>query len=78
MADNPFAFPQPIATLDGGLYMACEKHQDFGGMLLRDWFAGQALAGNCGFTVTDDSISADQLVAEAYAIADAMMAHRSK
>jgi hypothetical protein len=45
MADtNPYAFPQPVATLDGGIYMACEKHEDFGGMLLRDWFAGMCQA----------------------------------
>lgn len=47
-----------------------------GGMSLRDWFAGQALAGKCAFPA-DSGIVADKLVAEAYIIADAMIAARN-
>lgn len=42
------------------------------GMSLRDWFAGQALAGLCGGTTTATST----IVSEAYRVADAMLAAR--
>jgi len=49
-----------------------------GGMTLRDWFAGQALAGMCAFHGTygannDPASNADR----AYEQADAMLADRS-
>ena len=46
------------------------------GMTLRDWFAGQALAGllaNVGFT---GEVTYDGLAYDAYRIADAMLAAR--
>jgi hypothetical protein len=52
-------------------------HFNLGGMSLRDWFAGQALAGGIsgdnskGYTV-------DEMAFDAYQIADAMLAARSK
>jgi hypothetical protein len=43
------------------------------GMTLRDWFAGQALNGICG-----QQNEPDDYAREAYAIADSMLATRSK
>lgn len=66
--DNPAAFPitpEVWAT-----------HPDFHGMTLRDWFAGQALAG---FTVaTNSTIEPEKYAAACYSLADAMLAARSK
>lgn len=78
--ENPFAFPSP----DDG------RPSDGYGMLLRDWFAGQALAG---FLASEDLKSKNAIVSMAdkagvdmasvraaivYAIADAMLAERAK
>jgi len=57
------AFPVP------GTYGAVDS-----GMTLRDWFAGQALAGS-DISHIDDSTAAAR---HAYALADAMLAERSK
>jgi len=46
-------------------------YRDNEGMSLRDWFAGQALAGLCARTPDASS-------AWAYQLADAMLAERSK
>ena len=43
------------------------------GMSLRDWFAGQALAG-----MPDVCESVDVIAEQAYAMADAMLAERAK
>lgn len=45
------------------------------GMTLRDYFAGQALAGICALDALKHH-PADQLAREAYEIADAMMEKR--
>ena len=45
-----------------------------GGMMLRDWFAGQALVGLLAFDTDDAQTSAR----EAYEHADAMLAERVK
>ena len=52
------------------------NHTLGGGMSMRDWFAGQALAG----MTTRQSFHAIEDVAamQAYAMADAMIAERSK
>lgn len=65
------------------MYCAVEKHPDFGGMSLRHYFAGQALAGLAGnFSAlaradiemrTDVDVS-EMLAVNAYAMADAMLA----
>ena len=57
-------------------------HGGYPGMSLRDWFAGQAISGGAymlGISGADQE-SADRrtLVATAYAIADDMLAERSK
>ena len=65
--DGGPAFPSPSV-----------QHVDLRGMSLRDWFAGQALAGllaseggsDCGF------YTAPAAAARAYDIADAMLAAR--
>ncbi len=66
--ENPPAFP----TL--------EPHPPFGGMTLRDWFAGQALAGllaNPQHSIVDDwSWRSGSLTGDAYDYADAMLAAR--
>lgn len=63
--ENPSAFP--VSTIDG--YTA-------DGMTLRDWFAGQALAAwlSDGLPRSLDSTVA----AEAYGLADAMLAERER
>lgn len=52
------------------------------GMSLRDWFAGQALAGMCAYSGRVFGDDARDLMkdraANAYAHADAMLAERSK
>lgn len=61
--NNPRAFPS--AAID----------DRYGGMSLRDWFAGQWLAGLAAEGV---AASAEEYAEEAYDIADAMLAQRAK
>jgi len=72
-AANPFTFPvsQDIWA----------NHPDFHGMTLRDWFAGQALAGlmanaNMPFAPDYAEVEPEQIGAAAYDIAEAMLAAR--
>jgi len=51
--------------------------QNYNGMTLRDWFAGQALAGECARTASSEMFPQNAAVA-AYKIADAMLAEREK
>jgi len=65
--NNPQAFP---FAADYGHPAAC------GGMTLRDWFAGQALAGTNPFELSGWG---DAEIAERfYQIADAMLAERER
>lgn len=71
--DGGPAFPRPASTDEHT--EPCNHYLDQQGMSLRDWFAGQALAGikpepSC-WTPAD-------LAARAYVIADAMIAERNK
>lgn len=69
--ENPRAFPGPSALSDKG-------------MALRDWFAGQALAGmvgNSGITMSfgqSHPESNETMATVAYCLADAMLAHRQQ
>lgn len=79
MSDNTggLAFPQPMAaTPTGEMYCAVEKHPDFGGMTLRDYFAAKAMQGILANPNKDYFVG--HLVGEAYIIADAMLAEREK
>jgi len=78
--DGGPAFPRPLST---GIIIreGVEQHIDCfpqAGMSLRDWFAGQALAGiqaNPHF----DLVHGEEYTAErAYAYADAMLSAREK
>jgi hypothetical protein len=55
---------------DGNLHPAPTMH---GGMTLRDWFAGQALAGLLALETPHDLMARD-----AYILADAMIKERAK
>ena len=63
---------------DGGPafpHMMADGHRDYAsGMSLRDWFAGQALAGLLAQTPTAES--AAMFARESYVCADAMLAAR--
>lgn len=75
--ENPFAFPsEQSEALDGGWNDTLVR-----GMTLRDWFAGQALAGpvavlahHCAEHERD--FASPEAAAAAYRIADAMLAER--
>lgn len=75
--DGGPAFPleNPRHLENGDLF------KQFPGMSLRDWFAGQALAGLVTSNVRDclyGTQSADRYAEDAYCIADAMLAERAK
>lgn len=57
--------------------LTTEHHYHHDGMTLRDWFAGQALAG---LMAEKDNVSApiNILTGTAYEYADAMLAERAK
>jgi hypothetical protein len=68
------AFPAAVTVSASG-----DVYHGFDGMTLRDWFAGQALAGICANPAWNDtfhkSVSAPSAEA-AYSMADAMLAAR--
>lgn len=67
--ENPLAFP--VSSIDG-----FTQH----GMTLRDWFAGQALAGICAASVghMTDGTNESTLAYGAYLIADEMLHAREQ
>lgn len=75
--ENPSAFPSPMIP---------EWSEGASGMSLRDWFAGQAItmiihqcSGDAAFGYPEGIDSMEQMFAvKSYAIADAMLAERSK
>ena len=77
MKDGGPAFPAVIPIEHSDMQGKDYPNYSESGMTLRDWFAGQALADNCGYPTTKDT-NPTNLVREAYAIADAMLAEREK
>jgi len=70
------AFPTFVAIGPSG-----DAYPGFYGMTLRDWFAGQTLASLPLRDWSDFTTGADKIKAwaqSAYAVADAMLAERSK
>jgi hypothetical protein len=75
MNDGGPAFPQSETANGNPMYAEHGDHS--GGMSLRDWFAGQALAGilGDGHSCWDSSVlqgNARQIALRAYEMADAM------
>lgn len=72
--DGGPAFPCQSFEYDAGIRVPVFEH----GMTLRDWFAGQALAGIAGMAmcVRSDDWPDDRCSAYAYELADAMLAAR--
>ena len=70
--DNPRAFPgQPRDSHD----VPCDEYNP--GMTLRDYFAGQALAGLV-YHQADFELTPANWAHDAYQLADAMLAEREK
>lgn len=67
--ENPPAFPNTGAYGHTGDYLP------EGGMTLRDYFAGQALAGWCANSSV--SLLEEEMATSAYVFADAMLAARN-
>lgn len=65
------AFPLPLGSQD-------LPEPAYGGMSLRDWFAGQALAGMMASEVDGSTYNEDPAAERAYRFADAMLAEREK
>jgi hypothetical protein len=85
---GPLAFPQPMVNRDGHVVAADEYADHYGGMELRDYFAGQAIVG---ILMQQTNVAAMKAILEgvgievhaavgaaAYAYADAMLAARAK
>ena len=70
--DGGPAFPRFEAPVHGSYPIPV------GGMSLRDWFAGQALAGWMASFIADEAVKADGCAQLAYQLADAMLAARSE
>ena len=82
--DGGPAFPVPVLADKDGTFISTHQWAGYmesggGGMTLRDWFAGQALAGLCsrnlGHTHVDNCHGT---AARAYVIADAMLEARGR
>lgn len=75
--DGGPAFPRPISETDKGTDYEAILSMDQSGMSIRDWFAGQALAG----VLARDDLAVGEIrgiVIGAYMVADAMLAEREK
>lgn len=55
-----------------------DEGYDKDGMTLRDWFAGQALAGMADYAIKDDDMAWSDLARNCYRVADAMLSERDK
>ena len=72
--DGGPAFPVTANHMVDGLWQSCDE----GGMTLRDYFAGQALQGLASSGWAENEVDATVAAANAYRLADAMIAERSK
>lgn len=70
--DNPPAFPVKVKRATSSDPLAMSREVQLEGMTLRDWFAGQALAG----MLASGPYAAMSMAADAYDYADAMLAVR--
>jgi hypothetical protein len=81
MNDGGPAFPQPMASANGGrLFEIMEKSPLSGGMSLRDYFAAAAVQSvSCGIMAetTEGGTAAMSVAISAYKIAEAMLVVRS-
>lgn len=73
--DGGPAAPVTIRAMTPNGMMSFDAHP---GMTLRDWFAGQALAGSCKPGPDGWGLSEQDVAVWAYAFADAMLAERNK
>ena len=75
--DGGPAFPNPMNRDDRGT--AFPQEYGYGGMSLRDWFAGQAMVGILarGWDAYQSG-SPETLAADCYAMSDAMLAAREE
>lgn len=71
--DGGPAFPRPESSDQFG-----NLHFGAHGMSLRDWFAGQALAGLAGISDGYDDHKGQSVAGIAYRLADAMLAAREQ
>lgn len=81
LEQNPPAFPVEIGfgLEPGEPHQTGETVAQFPGMTLRDWFAGQALAGLfANAKMTEQARGNADLANAAYAAADTMLVERSK
>ena len=75
MANNPSAFPSPGVVMPG--YNETFFQQGaYEGMSLRDWFAGQALAGMLSNPKMPNEFDTEPVAVAAYDLADSMLAAR--
>lgn len=74
--DGGPAFPVPMVPIDNtGGFVSVQ----FGGMTLRDWFAGQCMQGASASTQNEiDERGAEIIARESYRMADAMLKARSR
>ena len=62
----------------GPAFPSLETYRPTSGMTLRDYFAGQALAGLCAYGIPGEHHTPEATAEDAYAYADAMLAEREK
>ena len=78
--DGGPAFPVPKESDGGWEDTDCTTWRHFHGMTLRDWFAGQAVAGIMGSSA--DAVTKNEqatfIATEAYLVADAMLKAREQ
>lgn len=74
--DGGPAFPNPMYRCENGNVDFPWDGYGMGGMSLRDWFAGQVLAGLWANPRDDYTVAREDKAVEAYRQADAMLAAR--